>query len=123
MAALTLRRAAKGDGRASRTNEAETNMKDLDEELPEFYASPVDFMDCIPGNFDGPEGEDVVIVTIARGFEVEQLAFRMRDGRQLVAKVLVALATSGDQQAEKLLEDRFGADEDGDYVWPKDEGQ
>ncbi len=43
----------------------------------------------------------------------------MSDSRLLVTKLLVALRDLDDDFAQKLLDDHFGADGDGDFIWPQ----
>jgi hypothetical protein len=89
-------------------------------ERPEFHATEVSLMSVIPGNYDHAEGEKAVIVTMGKkDMSIEQFVFSMDDGRTLVTKVLVALATYDDEFAQKLLDDHFTADNDGNFVWPR----
>ena len=49
---------------------------------------------------------------------IESQVYDLNDARTLVAKVLVALATYEDKLAQKLLDDHFVSDDDGQYIWP-----
>jgi hypothetical protein len=78
-------------------------------------------MNLAPGNLDHAEGEEIVIITIARGADIEPLVFSMDDAKLMAAKLLVAMATNGDEFAQKLLDDNFPADDDGFFIWPEPE--
>ncbi|HEX8911945.1 MAG TPA: hypothetical protein VF796_06265 [Humisphaera sp.] len=88
------------------------------EERPEFYAIRAVLMSCTPVNYDGPKGEPASVVTIARKDAIEPLVFSMDDTRKLVTKLLVSLATYGDEHAEKVLDEMFPADSEGNFIWP-----
>lgn len=95
-------------------------MPDTVEERPEYYAVKVRLMDCKPGNYETADGVPAVIATISRagGDVIEPLVFPMDDARELATKILVSLATNEDDFAENLLNNNFGADDDGNFVWP-----
>lgn len=88
------------------------------DERPEFYAIAVSLMNCTPGNYDHQDGEPATIVTVARKDSIEPLVFSLDDTRSLVTKLLVSLATYDDEFAQQLLDNNFGADDDGNFVWP-----
>ncbi len=89
---------------------------------PEFHVVVVHLMDCAPGNFDRPDGTAATIVTIARGHMIEPLVFSLDDSRRLATKLLVSLATAENQFARKLLDEHFGANADGYFIWPDESG-
>lgn len=89
------------------------------EERPEYYALPVVVLNYTPGNYDHAAGDPASILTIAkRDMSIESLVFTMSDTKRLVARALVTLATYHDPLAEKLLDDCFEGDDDGNFVWP-----
>ena len=94
---------------------------ETEEERPEFFAIQVSLMNCTPGNYDHAEGDPASIVTIARKDTIEPLVFSMDDTKALVTKLLVSLATYDDTFAQKLLDDNFSADDDGNFVYPEAE--
>jgi hypothetical protein len=89
-------------------------------ERPEYYSRHVRIMHCAPVNLDHAGGEPATGITIGhnRSGDVSQWVISLADTRLLVAKMLVSLATSEDKLAQKLLDDYFSADEDGEFVWP-----
>jgi hypothetical protein len=101
-------------------------MSDFEDEVeidrPEYYAVKVRLMDCKPGNYEHATGIPATIVTISRsrGDLIEPLVFPISDTRELITKALVALATNHDDFAQKLLDDHFGADDEGHFMWPSE---
>lgn len=88
-------------------------------ERPEFWASNVVLLNCMPGNYDGAKGEPAVIVTVGtRSGDVSPLVLNLDDSQKLVAKLLVALATNDDKFAQFLLDKHFAADAKGHFKWP-----
>lgn len=91
-----------------------------DEERPVFNAVTARAMEVSPGNRHHDEGEQVVIMTIAKGIEIEPLVFPIDDAKLVVTKMLVALATYEDSFAQKLLDDHFPPDADDEFTWPRE---
>lgn len=93
-------------------------MIEHDEERQYFHGIVVTLLNCQPGNYDHAKGEPNSIVTIARKNTIEPLLFTLDDTKKLVAKLLVSLATYDDVLAQRLLDDHFSGDDDGNFVWP-----
>ncbi len=94
-------------------------MSEESENRPEYHATEVSLMSCNPANFDGSDGEEAVVFFIARtDLSIEPMVMSQSDARDLVTKVLVALATERDEFAGKLLDDHFASDELGEFRWP-----
>lgn len=91
-----------------------------EDERAEFTARPVCVLDCQPGNYDSPDGDPASIITLSdrRGL-VCPWAISAADSRLLAVKLLVSLASQGDEFAQKVLDDEFPADEQGHFIWPR----
>ena len=59
------------------------------------------------------------ILTLAKkDMCIESLVFSVADTKKLIVKALVTLGTYDDPFAQKLLDNYFSADEDGNFDWP-----
>lgn len=94
----------------------------IEDERAEFYVRTVSVMDCTPGNYDHAAGEPASIITLGniKSGEINPWALSMRDSRLLAVKLLVALATNHDKFAQRVLDEQFAANEEGEFVWPND---
>jgi hypothetical protein len=81
------------------------------EELIPTRMKVCNLMDCEPGNADSPQGEAVTILHFAHGADIEEpIMIDLRDTENLVVKLLVSLATAGDEFAGYLLDEYFDAE-------------
>ena len=92
-----------------------------EDERPEFYAHNLTVLNCAPGNCDHAHGEPATIITTARGRDgaITPWVISVRDSRLLAVKLIVSLATSGDEFAQMLLDTHFPADAHGNFMWPR----
>ena len=97
-------------------------MKESAEETdrPEYGVRLVRIMHCEPANFEHAEGDEAVVQTVACGSTIENQAFTIRDAKVIITRMLVALATYDDGFAQKLLDDHFRTDYQGNYLWPNE---
>ena len=89
-----------------------------EDERPLFNAVQVDVLGCSAANLDHADGEPATTITVARGSGIEPLVISMCDTRRLVTMLMVALASNHDEFAQKVLDDLFPADDDGNFHWP-----
>ncbi|CAN5407485.1 hypothetical protein BH09PLA1_BH09PLA1_01460 [soil metagenome] len=114
---MALKRFRSAGSSTARTPSKESD--DDDDERPEFRAVISRLLEMIPGNYDHNEGAEAVIMTVAHGDDIEPMAFPLDDARNIVTDALVALATCDDAFAQRLLNDHFAGNDEGDFVWPR----
>ena len=98
---------------------SEDDPDDPGEERPTFHAVPVVVLNYMPCNYDHEDGEPASVLTVARqNLCIEPLVFSTGDTRKLITGALITLASYDDAFAQKLLDDHFAADSDGNFQWP-----
>lgn len=104
----------------SRATVEEDQSDDEDaEERPVFNAVPAVVMSYMPGNVDHADGDPASILTIAKtDMSIEPLLFGLDDTKKLITRALVTLASYDDAFAQKLLDEHFDADNEGNFIWP-----